>query len=760
MNRLGAVLFILPLLLLDSTPVEAAWKTLNGKAPLVVANGGTSGLYPDQTAVAYQDALNYSVPGVIMSCDLQLVKGSVGGIQGICRTNLDLDKSTNIKLVYPEKNNTHLVNGVNVTGWFTLDISAEDLLANVSARQSNPARTFVFDSLSLPIFLPDDIIPPYWLNSESTSFFEEHGLNMTDYLLATLQGLTPNPIPPDYISATEVTVLRKLQSDAKSKGTKLIFKFLEDRTQIEPSTKQTYGELLGNLSNIATFASGILVPKSYIWEIDVNTTYLTQQTTLVDDAHKANLEIYAYDFLNDAYPFSYNYSFDPVLEVMHYIEKYNFSIDGLFTDFPTTASEAIACYAESSLNTTASIPVGSKQTIITHNGNSGDYPGCSLPAYTSAIAMGVDYIDCPVQITKDGVLICRESPDLILSTNVASVPSLFQQYLKSYPELDDGGGVFTFDLTWDEINSNLKCNIFSPSSGSDINRDMANDGTYGIMTLAEFLTLAKNSSVGAFIDIQNAVYVRQKKNLAVVDGVVEALRAAGYTNPSEKVMLQSEDSSALARLRTLNVSYPLMYRIAYSSFAPVSITAADFVDIKDYAASVSIPKKFIDNLDSQTGFIAGTSQVVQWAHAQNLTAYFFFLRNENTAFAFDYKGDPTLQIYSLTQNYKIDGFFTDFPLTATNYLANHCIANGSTSSNVKFEIPVVEPGLLNFQVTNGAPNPAGAPAPDLVVPEPPLMGAMAVSPAPAPVPAAASSLPTCLFFSVAISLVFHILAVL
>lgn len=164
---------------------------------------------------------------------------------------------------------------------------------------------------------------------------------MTDYLLATLQGQTPNPSPPDYISSTEVTVLRKLQSDANSKGTKLIFKFLEDKTQVEPTTNQTYGQILGNLSNIATFASGILVPKSYIWETDASTTYLTQQTTLVDDAHKANLEIYAYNFYNDAYPFSYNYSFDPVTEVMHFIEKYNFSVDGVFTDFPTTASEAI-----------------------------------------------------------------------------------------------------------------------------------------------------------------------------------------------------------------------------------------------------------------------------------------------------------------------------------------------------------------------------------------------------------------------------------
>lgn len=273
-------------------------------------------------------------------------------------------------------------------------------------------------------------------------------------------------------------------------------------------------------------------------------------------------------------------------------------------------------------------------------------------------------------------------------------------------------------------------NIYSPSSTSGIDRDMANDGKYNIMTLAEFLTLAKNSSVGVFIDIQvtshfhesityachwlltyktllrdynlrpadcwggfciygavgwwhfdvnflmssirrleqNAVYIRQKKNLAVVDGVVEAMKAAGYTNPSEKVMLQSEDSSALARLRTLNVSYPLMYRIVYSTIAPVSITPADFVDIKEFATSVSIPKKFIDNMDSQTGFIGGPSQVVQWAHAQNLTAYFFFLRNENTAFVFDYKGDPTLQMYSLAQNYQMDGFVTDYPSSAVNYL--------------------------------------------------------------------------------------------
>jgi hypothetical protein len=75
-------------------------------------------------------------------------------------------------------------------------------------------------------------------------------------------------------------------------------------------------------------------------------------------------------------------------------------------------------------------------------------------AYTGAINGGADYIDCPVQITSDGVPICREFANLLKSTNVATNHALLQNFLISYPGFDNGTqGVFTFDIPWADLST-------------------------------------------------------------------------------------------------------------------------------------------------------------------------------------------------------------------------------------------------------------------------------------------------------------------
>lgn len=97
--------------------------------------------------------------------------------------------------------------------------------------------------------------------------------------------------------------------------------------------------------------------------------------------------------------------------------------------------------------------------IISHNGASGDFPGCTLPAYAAAINYGADYIDCTVQITSDGVAICRENADLLLSTNIFANQILYQQYAQIYPDLQPNRGVFAFDVPWADV-STLKGKSF------------------------------------------------------------------------------------------------------------------------------------------------------------------------------------------------------------------------------------------------------------------------------------------------------------
>ncbi|KAI5383814.1 hypothetical protein KIW84_070969 [Lathyrus oleraceus] len=162
-----------------------------------------------------------------------------------------------------------------------------------------------------------------------------------------------------------------------------------------------------------TFASGILVPKGYIWPIDA-AGYLQPHTTLVSDAHKAGLEVDASDFAND-FVSSFNYSYDPLAEYLQFIDNGDFSVDGVLTDFPITPSEAIDCFARLGTNATRR----DKTLIISKFRASGDYPACTNLAYNNAISDGADVLDCPVQISKDGIPFCLSSIDLLDITTVA-----------------------------------------------------------------------------------------------------------------------------------------------------------------------------------------------------------------------------------------------------------------------------------------------------------------------------------------------------
>lgn len=163
-------------------------------------------------------------------------------------------------------------------------------------------------------------------------FYQQHKISPEVYLLEIYVDL------PEFISSPEIGFLKALRPKLGRARTKLIFKFLGQEV-VEPTTNKTYGSLLRELPMIKSFAHGILVPKEYVWPA-TEARYLLPATTLVPDAHKAGLAVYASGFSNDNF-LSYNYSYDPTREYQQFLDNSQFSVDGVLTDFPSTASEAI-----------------------------------------------------------------------------------------------------------------------------------------------------------------------------------------------------------------------------------------------------------------------------------------------------------------------------------------------------------------------------------------------------------------------------------
>ncbi|XP_070006189.1 glycerophosphodiester phosphodiesterase GDPDL3 isoform X3 [Nicotiana tabacum] len=623
------------------------WLTLNGDAPLVIALGGFSGLFPDSSYDAYMVAMETSLANVIAWCDVQLTKDGVG----ICLPDLKLDNASDIDVYFKNKETKYSVNGVPMQGWFSIDFNFKDL-APVTLRQGVFSRTPKFDGTQQKILTVLDVVnkvkpPGLWLNIQHDTFFSQHNLSMRSFIISLSRSVIVN-----YISSPEVNFLKSIVSRFNPLVTKLVFRFL-GQGDIEPSTNQTYGSLLKNLTFIKTFASGILVPKTYIWPVD-NSLYLQPHTSLVLDAHKEGLQIFASEFVNDV-PFAYNYSYDPATEYLSFIDNGDFSVDGVLSDFPITPSATIDCFTHLGKNDKPQ----AKLLIITSEGASGDYPGCTDLAYTKAAMDGADVLDCPVQMSKDGIPFCLGSINLIDKTTVAQSP--FGNIGSAVPELNVTNGIFTFNLTWDEIKS-LKPAISNPWSEFRLYRNpkARNDGSF--VSLVDFLTYAKNATTvsGVMISIENAVYLA-KHGYGVTAAVLEALSNTAYNNQSaKKVMIQSTDSSVLKEFRKSH--YELVYRVADDIS---DIESSTISEIKSFASSVIVTKKSV--FPSEEQFLIGQTDVVQKLQSSNLPVYARLFNNEFVSQAWDFFSDSSVEINNYISGAGIDGVITEFPGTAARY---------------------------------------------------------------------------------------------
>ncbi|CAE6247020.1 unnamed protein product [Arabidopsis arenosa] len=670
------------------TPAAAAavptkkWLTLNGQEPAVVARGGFSGLFPESSAPANDMAVSTSSPGLTMLCNLQMTKDGVG----LCLSDIRLDNATTISSLFPKAQKTYKVNGQDLKGWFVLDYDADTIFSNVSLVQNIFSRPSIFDG-QMPVSAVEDVLgtkpPKFWLSVQYDAFYMEHKLSAAEYLRSLrFRGI-------NVISSPEIGFLKSIGMDAGRAKTKLIFEFKEPEA-IEPTTNKKYSELQQNLAAIKAFASGVLVPKDYIWPLD-SAKYLKPATTFVADAHKAGLEVYASGFANDMLT-SFNYSYDPSAEYLQFVDNGQFSVDGVITDFPPTASQSITCLSHQKGN----LPKSGHALVITHNGASGDYPGCTDLAYQKAVDDGADVIDCSVQMSKDGIAFCHDAADLTASTTAMTT---FMSRATSVPEIQPTNGIFSFDLTWAEIQS-VKPQIESPFTATGFQRNPANKNAGKFITLAEFLDFSKAKAVAG-----NAAYLASKKGLGVVDAVKSALAKSTLDKQStQKVLIQSDDSSVLASFEAV----PPYTRVLSIDKEIGDAPKPSVEEIKKHADAVNLMRTSLVTVSQS--FATGKTNVVEEMHKANISVYVSVLRNEYISIAFDYFSDPTVELATFIAGSGVDGVITEFPATATRYLRSPC---SDLNKDQPYAILPAEAGALLSVADKEAQPPVSAPNPPL-----------------------------------------------
>lgn len=112
--------------------IDALCSSLAGKRPLVLARGGLSGVFPEGTEFAIDIAVESSLPDLVFLCNLQMTKDGVG----LCLTDIRLDNETNIAKFDPKGEKSYNVNGKNLTAWFSVDYTAQQLKQNVKCKSS------------------------------------------------------------------------------------------------------------------------------------------------------------------------------------------------------------------------------------------------------------------------------------------------------------------------------------------------------------------------------------------------------------------------------------------------------------------------------------------------------------------------------------------------------------------------------------------------------------------------------------------------
>ncbi|KAJ9557910.1 hypothetical protein OSB04_012524 [Centaurea solstitialis] len=682
-------------------PGPKKWLTLNGKEPLVIAQGGSPGLFPDSSEVGYAAAIAMGMVGTLKYCNLQLTKDNLG----VCLADIKLNNCTNAPDKFPKQKRRYSINGHDIDGWFPIDLTIDEIIKEVRLMQNIFSRASVFDFVFPPL-PPDSVfgLEPkgrLWLNVQNDLFWSQHQLNVVQYIDDSKEFFVA-----DYISSPEIGFLKAIGGSKTFDKTitKLVFRFLSP-TEAEPTSKETYGALVKKLGEIKTFASGILVPKDYVWPVGKD-GYLRPATTLVADAHKEGLEVFASGFSSDVFS-SYNYSYDPTVEYLQFVDNSEFSVDGVVTEFPGSASNAIACLAQNP----KSGPKIAETLIISHNGASIDYPGCTDLAYKKAISDGADIIDCNVQMTKDGVAFCLDSADLLGKTNAAMA---FMDRSTSIPQIQPKSGVFTFDVTWTEIKS-VKPLIQNPfqSAGLQRNPKMKNAGKF--LTLLEFLEFAnKNTVTGVLIGIQHAAYLAAKKGLDIVRTVTDALKKASL-DPKKQVLIQSDDTSVLAKFKA---SAPTYQRVLLFT-KPISDAPKPVInDIKKYADVVNVVKKSIIQ-ENKIYVTTGSTKIIGEMHSANISVYVSGFSTETLSMMLDFYSDPYTELITfLTEG--IDGVITDNPKTASAFMRSPCVDPNSAAS---FVFQPVKPGDYLAQVQPEALPPASPPLPPLQasdVVDPPL----------------------------------------
>jgi len=317
------------------------------------------------------------------------------------------------------------------------------------------------------------------------------------------------------------------------------------------------------------------------------------------------------------------------------------------------------------------VAAGGEKTVIAHRGASGYLPEHTLEAKATAHAMGADFIEQDVVLTKDGVPVVLHDIHIDTTTDVAEV----------FPERARADGRFyAIDFSLAELKRLSVTERFDPRTGDAVypGRFPVGEGDFEIATLAEEIELIQgmNASTGRKVGIYPEIKApawHRKEGQDISRIVLETLRAYGYRDKADPVFVQCFDWDETRRMRgELGWQGRLVQLIGENRWRLAPDTDFDFLRSADGIAAIAEVadgigpwlRHVVSGVDGQGQ--PRITDLVARAHARGLVVHPYTLRADDLP---DYAASfaDALAIFYVAAG--VDGVFTDFPDRAARFLA-------------------------------------------------------------------------------------------
>ncbi|XP_043704457.1 glycerophosphodiester phosphodiesterase GDPD6-like [Telopea speciosissima] len=316
---------------------------LQTSRPYNIAHRGSNGEIPEETSAAYMRAIEEGADFI----ETDILSSKDGVL--ICFHDVILDDTTDIAShkEFADRKRTYEVQGVNTTGFFTVDFTLKEL-KSLRVKQRYPFRDQQYNGKFsiitfeeyISIALDATRVVGIYPEIKNPVLINEHvkwadGKRFEDKFVETLikYGYKGSYMSKDWLkqpafiqsfAPTSLIYVSNLTDLPK------IF-LIDDVTVPTQDTNQSYWEITSDkyLQFIKEYVVGIGPWKDTV--VPVTNNYLMTPTDLVARAHAHDLQVHPYTYRNENMFLHLNFYQDPYDEYDYWINK--IGVDGLFTDF-------------------------------------------------------------------------------------------------------------------------------------------------------------------------------------------------------------------------------------------------------------------------------------------------------------------------------------------------------------------------------------------------------------------------------------------